>query len=135
MTCGGSSTEICGGSSRLSVYQSSTQVPPFLVNATTVDGGRTEQTFQGCFTDNANNRTLGGFAFTSSKNMTVENCIRGCNENGYSMGGVEYGTECYCGGSVPATSLLASNASCEVMMCSGNTTEFCADGSRLAVYA
>lgn len=135
MACGGLSTEICGGSSRLSVYQSYTQASPVLVNTTTVDGGETEQTFQGYFTDNANNRTLDGFAFTSSKNMTVENCIRGCHENGYSVGGVEYGTECYCGGSVPATDLLAGNASCQVMMCSGNTAEFCADGSRLAVYA
>lgn len=134
--CGGASTEICGGSSRLSVYQSKTQVPPVLVKSISIDQGKTNQTFQGCFIDNNNtNTTLNGYTFTSTKNMTVENCIRGCEAKGYAVSGVEYGTGCYCGTSVPSTTLLASNASCEVMMCSGNTTEFCADSSRLAVYA
>lgn len=67
--------------------------------------------------------------------MTVENCISGCDSEGYSVSGVEYSRDCYCGFSLPADSLKVSITDCEVMMCSGNTTEFCAAASRLAVYA
>lgn len=140
MACAGASGEMCGGSSRLSVYQSTSQAPPVLVNSTSIGVGNnnnnntTQTFFQGCFQDSSTDRTLAAYTFTSSTNMTVENCISGCRAKGYAVSGVEYGTECYCGNSVPDTSLLTTTASCEIMMCSGNTTEFCADGSRLAVY-
>ncbi|KUI55535.1 Putative fungistatic metabolite [Cytospora mali] len=133
--CGGDSTSTCGGSSLLNVYQSTTQVLPVVVNSTSIDGGKTKQKLQGCFTDGTSNRTLASYTFSSSHNMTVENCISGCKSEGYSVSGVEYSTDCYCGSTLPAASLKANITECEVMMCSGNTTEFCAAASRLAVYA
>lgn len=67
--------------------------------------------------------------------MTVENCIGGCTLEGYTVCGVENSRDCYCGKFLPPAVLKANITDCEVMMCSGNTTEFCAAISRLAVYA
>lgn len=136
--CAGASDQLCGGALLLGVYQSTTQPLPILANITTLYGLNTTTPvrFKGCFTDNSLNRTLDDFTFTSAKNMTVANCIRGCQAQGFSVSGVEYGTQCYCGTMVPDVSLLAEMMiDCEVMMCSGNTTEFCADSLRIAVYA
>ncbi|ROV99138.1 hypothetical protein VMCG_06689 [Cytospora schulzeri] len=82
--CGGDSTSTCGDSSRLSVYQSATQVLPLVVNSTSIDGGNTTHHYEGCFTDATSNRTLAGYSFSSLRNMTVENCISGCKLEGYS---------------------------------------------------
>ncbi|KAF3769510.1 WSC-domain-containing protein, partial [Cryphonectria parasitica EP155] len=134
MTCPGAASQICGGPSRLSIYQSTTQPPPVLVNSTSLKEGNTTQTFQGCFMDTQSNRTLSSYTFTSTKNMTVENCITGCGAKGFNVSGVEAGTECYCGSAMPPVSLGADTRDCEGIMCSGNTTEFCAGSSRLAIY-
>lgn len=107
-----------------------------VVNSTSIDGGNTTHEFQGCFADTTSGRILAGYTFSSSRNMTVENCISGCKSNNYTVSGVENARDCYCGGaSLPAASLRQNVTECEGVMCSGDTTQFCGAASRLAVYA
>jgi hypothetical protein len=93
MTCSGNSTELCGGSNRISVYGNG-GVPkpgPF------TNPGPHGWASVGCFSDNGAARTLntpvqvtgGGAA------MTVGLCTSACA--GYALAGLEYGGECYCG--------------------------------------
>lgn len=109
MPCGGDSSTICGGSYGLSVYTAGT-LPPYV----------------GCAVDQSA-RTLNGPVLSSSS-MTVEKCVAFCGTN-YPLAGLEYGTECYCGG--PAVTIGASGCSSK---CGGNKDQSCGGSWRLSVY-
>lgn len=85
MTCGGATTEICGGSSRLSTYAIKNYVTPSI-----------PQTFAGyiyvgCYTESTTGRALASATMTNYNTMTLNICATFCK--GYSMWGVEYGGE------------------------------------------
>lgn len=67
--------------------------------------------------------------------MTNELCISACQSRGYSLAGLEFGQECWCGNSLAATSTMAPMADCMGLHCVGNVSEFCAMGKRLLVYS
>ena len=48
----------------------------------------------GCVSDNSA-RALTGFSVTNDQ-MTYDSCISTCAAQGYSIAGIEYGSECYC---------------------------------------
>lgn len=85
MACGGSKSEICGGSSRLSTYAISSYVAPFI-----------PQTFAGylyggCYTESTTGRALASATKVDYNLMTLDICASFCK--GYTMWGVEYGGE------------------------------------------
>lgn len=91
----------------------------------------------GCYTDNVSGRALpdGIPAPGGPTNMTVQNCQAGCQALGYTLAGVEYADECYCGdtlenGSGPAPD---GNALCD-MPCAGDASETCGGPNRLNLY-
>lgn len=93
--------------------------------------------FLGCYTDDVSGRALpeGIPAPGGSNNMTVENCQNGCLQLGYSLAGVEYANQCYCGntlenGSGPAPD---GNALCD-MACTGDSSQTCGGPNRLDLY-
>jgi hypothetical protein len=90
--------------------------------------------YLGCGTD-SNSRVLSG-ASTSADDMTVDTCIAFCAGKGFSMAGLEYSRECYCGNSIPAAASPAPGqlGGCG-MRCSGNETEICGDSMRLSLYS
>jgi len=129
LPCGGDGSEICGGMSRLSVYRNSTFPVPRVVQSVG------SLTLRGCFIDSSNARVLSGYAYSSSTGMSVETCAGTCMGKGYTVAGVEYGTQCYCGNSIPGSSSLAAESDCLAMLCPGDLSEYCAAGSRILVYA
>ncbi|ETN45954.1 uncharacterized protein HMPREF1541_00136 [Cyphellophora europaea CBS 101466] len=118
MPCGGNSTEACGGPNRLNVFHNDAITAKPTGPAT--NAGPPGWGFVGCYTDS---------------NMTVANCVAVCAANGYTISGVEYSGECYCGntfsnGGAPAPDGLAG---CN-MICNGNSSEYCGGPNRLDVY-
>jgi hypothetical protein len=81
--------------------------------------------------DNVNGRALPNQVAVSGN--TIETCTAACNTAGYSLAGMEYSVECWCGNSVGAGGALATASDCN-MPCSGNNLEFCGGPNRLTVY-
>lgn len=125
--CTGNSSETCGGTSRISVWQDPT-FPP--ANPSTID----DYVSLGCYTEASNNnRALIIEPALDPSTMTTEICLAACKNLGYPYAGTEYSQECYCGtflnpGSVPTTS-----GQCN-MPCNGNTSETCGGPRLLNLY-
>ena len=127
MACTGNKTEFCGGSSRLSLYNLTTYVPP-----TTVKQVGTYLS-QGCYNEATNGRLLTGKSYTNNTGMTVESCVNFCQALGATYAGLEYAQQCFCGSSLPSTAVVADASKCN-MLCTGNSKEFCGSSSLLNVY-
>jgi len=127
MPCTGNSSEICGGSNRLSVYNSTTYIPP----TTAKQVG--SYVSKGCYAGLTNGRLLSGSSYINNTAMTVETCVAFCKTAGANYAGVEYGKECYCGSSLPTTATTLDASQCN-MLCTGNRREFCGAASKLNVY-
>jgi len=135
--CGGDSSQICGGRSRLSVYSQTKFTYPSVVQSVAITNER-QAIIQGCYVDGTTmaTRLLNRHIWTSSTEMTVEACAARCNTRGFNVFGVEFGAECYCGTAVPSPSALAANPyECRVSFCSGDPTQFCGGGKRILIYA
>jgi hypothetical protein len=65
--------------------------------------------------------------------MTLESCASFCSA--FSMFGVEYGRECYCGNALGAGSTKAPNQADCSFTCPGDGNEYCGAGNRLQLYA
>ena len=95
----GDSTELCGGSWRLTMFTNSGYAPvTFTVSSIT------GWTYMGCYTDALNTRALSTNIYFDSA-MTVEKCLAYCKTQGALTAGVEYGTQCYCGASLASWSV------------------------------
>jgi hypothetical protein len=66
--------------------------------------------------------------------MTVEMCVAYCAGLGYSVAGVQYGTQCYCDNQIVAGGTQAPDSDCS-MACAGDATEKCGNGNRNSVYS
>ncbi|KAF8307706.1 WSC-domain-containing protein [Clavulina sp. PMI_390] len=100
----------------------------------TVPSGWTQT---GCYTDAQSPRALASYSSSSSSN-TVTSCLNACQNLGYTMGGVEYGSQCYCANSLttstnPSVGQSAPSTDCS-MVCSGDSTQTCGNGNRIMVY-
>lgn len=137
MACKGNSTQICGGSSKISVWRNTLYVPTRNLVAISGSG----YTYLGCYTEGVNGRALGKGASaiitsysTIHSTSTVEKCASYCVGKGYAYMGVEYGQECYCNNDGPfngATKVAESDCS---MTCKGDITEWCGGISRISIY-
>ncbi|KAK7054111.1 WSC domain-containing protein, partial [Favolaschia claudopus] len=104
---------------------------PF-VGASVVRKDASVWTLQGCFTDSSTSRTLAGTSFASA-NMTVESCTSVCDAGGFSLAGVEFGSECFCDHALQSPGTLTSTSNCN-KACGGASTEFCGAGNFIDVY-
>ncbi|KAH7126789.1 hypothetical protein B0J11DRAFT_526490 [Dendryphion nanum] len=93
---------------------------------------RENWTYNGCYTDSVNQRTLNAGGFTSNT-LTNAQCINYCASRGAYYAGSEYGGECYCGDSLRSESLRSSDTDCN-MGCNGNAAEPCGGPNRLTLY-
>ncbi|KAN0063950.1 hypothetical protein ACQY0O_003556 [Thecaphora frezii] len=154
MTCAGNSTQLCGAGDRLSVYTAAnaadgsattatatstatntavaTTTTATTATATAGPGASTSPSYVGCYTDSVASRT---FPFLGARDATVsiDVCRSICAIHHYTLAGVEYANECFCGNSIPSTSTLAAESDCN-MKCTGNATQTCGAGDRLSVY-
>ena len=67
--------------------------------------------------------------------MTVEMCVGACQTKGYALAGVEYGSQCFCGISISPLSSVVADSQYQVMLCPGNSKEWCSVGSHLQVFS
>jgi hypothetical protein len=88
--------------------------------------------YKGCYTDGIP-RTLRKYAF-SMANMTIEQCVSGCQARGYSKAGAEYSTQCFCDAVVGSGGALVGDGQCN-MVCGGDSKELGGGSSRLSVYS
>jgi hypothetical protein len=89
--CTGNSSEVCGGTDILSVYQDPTF--PSVSDSTIAD-----YKALGCYSEGTNGRALVWQQDQiSTTNITVEECLFACKDGGYPFAGVEYATQCFCG--------------------------------------
>ncbi|WWC91451.1 uncharacterized protein L201_006397 [Kwoniella dendrophila CBS 6074] len=90
----------------------------------------------GCLAEPSGSRALTA-ASTTDQTMTPTKCINFCASKGYSLAGVEWSVECYCGNSVTKTSLSAinNNLACS-MPCKGleYSAGYCGGSSLLTIY-
>ncbi|MCJ1393770.1 hypothetical protein MMC18_006646 [Xylographa bjoerkii] len=90
--------------------------------------------YLGCGVDTYGNPALTG-PLQDDATMTVETCIALCGGKGYSIAGLEYASQCFCGNDLPARASPTPGVIglCN-MACTGNSTEMCGAGSRLSLY-
>lgn len=130
MPCYGNNSQICGGSSAISMFQNMKYVDGS--NKPTVLNGA--WSYQGCYTDSSS-RSLGAYSFSNSTGMSIEMCATTCAQKGFNWMGSEYAAECYCGASAPANGAVkVADTDC-AMRCAGDASEWCGAGNRLTVYS
>lgn len=129
MPCAGNISEVCGGASRLSVYDLNNAIIslPTLttssISVPTFTGAPTGWAPLGCYNDSVNARTLNTQIYSiAGTSMSVDACLSACIFGGYKLSGVEYGSECYCGHEIENYGAVATGCT---MACTGNSTEFC----------
>lgn len=64
--------------------------------------------------------------------MTVTGCTSACQAAGYSLAGVEFGSECWCDNNIHNSASFAQSG-CN-MLCSGDSSSYCGGQVRLNVY-
>jgi hypothetical protein len=154
MTCNGNPSEICGGPNRLNMYSyaggptssaTTTTTPTTSVSTTATSSTTTstgtgtaasipkDWTYRGCWIDNTNGRIL--IQQPDSSKLTVESCVQTCIGLGYSVAGMEYSTQCFCGNYIFDGGSLASQDTDCAMTCGGNSSEICGGPNRMSIYA
>jgi hypothetical protein len=153
-TCDGDATEICGGNSRLSMYEyinadgtvSSSPASPSSSTSTTTSGPTTTPTtpvpgdlpsgwsYSGCWVDGAHGRILANQQSDSTTN-TIEACIATCSGLGMSIAGLEYSSQCFCDNFIQNSGALSSADTNCAMTCTGNSAETCGGPDLLSVYS
>lgn len=88
-------------------------------------------TYAGCYIDNTGGRRI---LPQFPDNATVDGCIAFCNSNGYTVAGMEYYTQCFCGKALQNGAVKASDDSQCNTACQGNTTQFCGGPDRMSIY-
>ncbi|KAI0692895.1 hypothetical protein BC835DRAFT_1276877 [Cytidiella melzeri] len=87
----------------------------------------------GCIAEGTSGRALSA-ASTTMSNMTTAGCVAFCTSKGFSIAGVEFGDECYCGNSFSngATGTSVAVDQCNTA-CAGNPNEQCGGPQRLTI--
>ncbi|TDL22721.1 WSC-domain-containing protein [Rickenella mellea] len=129
MACAGDSTEPCGGPARLNLFLNG-NTPPAKPSAPSSVG---DWKSIGCWTDAPGARTM-PFSPSVAQPMTIKKCTDACFAAGYSLSGVEFADECYCGNEFDQTANLDLTGSGCNQPCNGDPTQLCGGANRLNVY-
>ncbi|KAJ7777620.1 glycosyl hydrolase family 71-domain-containing protein [Mycena maculata] len=108
----------CGGFDYINVYQAPASTTT-AASATTTTIGSISWQVLGCYSDSSDSRVLSYMASSTSTN-TVSSCLSTCGADGYTYGGVEYGSQCFCGSSLASSATSASSSNCNYS-CAGGT--------------
>ncbi|PPQ65261.1 hypothetical protein CVT24_011416 [Panaeolus cyanescens] len=88
-------------------------------------------TYVGCYEDNWSRILDGGHRDT--QDMTVISCISVCLGNGFSIAGVQGGSQCFCANTIKAGAARKTETEC-AMACTGDASQRCGDLWRLNIY-
>ena len=113
---------------------SKTSAVPTTSASATASGLPSGWSYKGCYIDNAHGRVL-PFQLPDNSSLTVESCVQSCYGQGYSVAGMEYSTQCFCGNAIYGGGTLASSDTDCNMACGGNAKEKCGAGNRLSTYS
>ncbi|KAF4830329.1 WSC domain-containing protein [Colletotrichum tropicale] len=133
--CGGNSAQMCGGGNRMTIYSKGTPqtyAPP----APQRSGLNGSWTYEGCVTDNVNNKRTFATQTIFAGTMTAGMCLDACAKFGYMAAGLEYGEECYCGDPaniVTAGATFVDESRCSIS-CAGNATGICGGLAVMSTY-
>ncbi|KAK3322262.1 WSC domain-containing protein [Apodospora peruviana] len=126
--CTGNSSQTCGGSNKISVYQDPTFLPTDEVD---VD----DYAALGCWTDDSDYGRALAYPQDqlSADTMTSEKCLKACRDGGFPFAGTEYGGECWCGVVIGNDTYSAPSTECNTP-CKGDSSETCGGGGHLSLY-
>ncbi|CBN78573.1 conserved unknown protein [Ectocarpus siliculosus] len=115
--CSGDADQLCGGFDAANVYL--------------FTGETSTSSLVGCYQDESDARIM-EFALTDTSSMTMEMCEAECSGNTYF--GMQYGTECFCGGE--STDLLqhGESTACDYE-CPGDSEQVCGGFYAMSVYS
>ncbi|KAB2579092.1 WSC domain-containing protein [Lasiodiplodia theobromae] len=85
---------------------------------------------KGCYVDDGGARAFPTQLYSNSSN-TPALCALACREKGFKYAGTQYGTECWCGSSLPTTTAPAASDCSSA--CAGDAKQKCGGGYRLSV--
>lgn len=91
--CSGNRSEICGGSARMSVWNSTTYKGPYKPFPSAAGVTLDSSVYLGCATDNGGPRTLAAASYSDSTGMTLNTCQSFCAAKNYPIWGTEYTSE------------------------------------------
>ncbi|KAJ3556376.1 hypothetical protein NM688_g2060 [Phlebia brevispora] len=144
MPCAGNGSEFCGGPNRLNVYNFTGTLPHGPVTNPpppgqspvfpVTSGLPSTWAYAGCWVDSAFGRIF-DTELPDNQNVTVEGCIASCSDQNFTIAGLEFSVQCFCGNELVNGGVLASSDSVCDMACGGNATEACGGPSLLSVYS
>lgn len=102
-----------------------------VTNYNTYAGGLT---YQGCWSDQIplGVNTMENMIFNNASN-TIELCTSTCVADGYTIAGVENGSQCWCADAMHNQAAVVVDTSCNP--CKGNTHEICGGPTRLSLFS
>ncbi|KAF8151649.1 hypothetical protein B0H34DRAFT_801346 [Crassisporium funariophilum] len=146
MVCAGNSSEFCGGPNRLNAYNYTGTDLPVNPNPPQGGGGGGPTTvfpvltglpphwaYNSCWIDNAHGRIFDS-DIAGSQTNTVTSCIAQCVALNFTLAGMEFADECYCGNTLVDGAVPAVESTCN-MGCAGNSTQACGGPNRVSVYS
>ncbi|WWD02288.1 hypothetical protein V865_000327 [Kwoniella europaea PYCC6329] len=111
---------------------STTKTSTTAATSTTTQSSSTA-TYYGCYQDSSSSRLMNS-ASTESSSMTPSVCQAFCSSKGYSLAGVSYGKQCFCGNSVDQTKKQSSETGCSYA-CTGDASLKCGGFWYLNIYS
>ncbi|KIK65233.1 hypothetical protein GYMLUDRAFT_39597 [Collybiopsis luxurians FD-317 M1] len=147
MVCSGNVSEFCGGPNALNMYNyTGKNLPPISTGGGGGGGGGAPVFpvtsglpkpwhYVGCYVDNAHGRVFEfGPEDGNNPNNTVEVCINECASQNFTVAGMEFSSQCFCGDRLVNGAVTTTDATCS-MGCAGNATEACGGPNLLSVYS
>ncbi|KAF7361017.1 hypothetical protein MSAN_01131900 [Mycena sanguinolenta] len=135
MGCGGNTTEACGAGNRMSVYSTTKNVTILPVPTPQNSSIPGSWSYQGCLMEAVGKRAI-PWQNIYPTNNSATTCLSQCAAFGYTVGGMEYGEECYCGdvSDVEAAGVgFAPESDCN-LPCPGDPIHLCGAGNRISYY-
>ncbi|KAG8818964.1 hypothetical protein FRC18_012255 [Serendipita sp. 400] len=126
MPCLGDASEFCGGPNRILIYHKSTSPGP-----EPTPEGSWAPTEGSCWTDSVYDRILHRF-IGGYEDLTPAKCQALCENEGFSLAGVEYSRECYCGNALMGDNHPSSGI-CN-MACTGDSQQICGGADAINIY-
>lgn len=129
--CPGDNKEICGGPSRISVFQDLTY------NTLRSPGKIGTFNHVGCYREPLDGTHALQLAHYDTTDMTINQCVNRCYTAGYPFAGVEYGGECWCDYQIHPGIIDANDPSgtytCS-MPCRGDAGQPCGNSNVVDIY-
>jgi len=95
-----------------------------LISAVSHSGGFDGQIGQFSFTEKGCYKDQRGQDSFQSDEMTVEMCVKGCGEKGYTVAALQYSSHCFCGAKQKDFIVVGKSERCD-MPCAGNKKQNC----------